>query len=102
MPTRIAPLPSTLSLVFFLFTPTILDLPILRNSQNLIQVYSLRPRNMLSSSGPIHRLDEIGYWIGHHQRRHIGVGTWDGRHLRSVDDAQAHNVMHPAASIGGE
>src|SRR5712671_4862486 len=37
--------------------------------------------------------------LGDHDARQIGVGAWDRRHDRSVDDAQVVDAAHTAARV---
>ncbi len=56
---------------------------------------------MSSGHGAHTRLaaDPAGRFLGHHQRRAVGVAAGDGRHRAGIDDAQRLDAAHPQLSI---
>ncbi len=61
-----------------------------------------RALGSVNSHGPGSSLiptNEISCSFGDHNRREIGVGAWDARHDRGVDNAQIVHAVNPARTI---
>src|SRR5262245_43366968 len=48
---------------------------------------------------PLLPTDQIGYALGDHDGRQIGVGAWHVRHHGGVDDAQIGQSVNPARRV---